>query len=91
MINEKVIDDVVMPLLIATGFPLIMYAMYCCFTAMRHRKPSHPFFLSIYAPASEFTEMGAKYRKRFFRCLIAFFVLALILIILSIWLDLVKN
>jgi hypothetical protein len=84
MINEK---DIAVPLLIAIGsigFPLGIYGLYCSFAAMHHRKPSHPYWQSIYAPASEFTEVGAKYRKRYFRIWKILVVLFAIPIILSI-------
>lgn len=84
MINENVSDVTVLQLLIPIAFPLGIYGLYCCFAAMRHRKPSHPYFLSIYAPASEFTEVGARYRKRYFFCLKVLFALGAIPIILKI-------
>jgi hypothetical protein len=83
MISQKVID-VIMQLLIAIGFPLGIYGLYCFFAAMWHRKPSHPYWQGIYAPASEFTEVGAKYRRRYFRCLKAFFAITLTPIIIII-------
>jgi hypothetical protein len=83
MINEKVVD-VAMQLLIAIAFPLGIYGLYCFFTAMHHRKPSHPYWQGIYAPASEFTEVGAKYRKRYFCSLKVLFALGAIPIILKI-------
>lgn len=84
MINEKVSDVAILQLLIAIGFPLGIYAFYSFFAAMRHRKPSHPYFQGIYAPASEFTEVGARYRKRYFLCLKIFLALCAIPIILKI-------
>lgn len=58
--------------------------MHSFFMAMHYRKPTHPYNLGIYATATEFTEVGAKYRSRFFRCLIACFVLGVIPVIFKI-------